>query len=395
MWGPFSTCQISEENRHVGNVPHFDMSSYRLISVDERSLWQEALARCGDYDSYHLPGYHAVADQQGEGEPLLFFFEHKRGCAALPLLIRPVGRVSGLERCRRLDAVSVYGYPGLLSSIGASNRSAGSFRRQFADTFRQAMERLGLVSIFVRQNPMIDSSWLFSSLGEVTTQGPAVAIDLTRPDEEQLAAMRHGHRSDVRRARNSGMTVYEDPDFDEIGQFSRLYNETMDRVGAASNYYFPMAYYENLRQRMGEKVKLVFCEKNGRIISGAIFLLNMDVIQYHLSGTPNAHLGERGASKLILDEMRTWGAENGFKWLHLGGGLGAREDSLYHFKAGFSKTRFSFSTVKMVIRAGSYRQLLGLRDQWDRANGLAPSADGFFPEYRRPYPEISPRRVAA
>ena len=371
------------------------MSSYRLISVDERTLWDEALARCGEYDSYHLPGYHAVANRQGEGEPLLFFFEHKRGCAALPLLIRSVGQAAGLECCRHSDAVSAYGYPGLLSSVEAGNRSAGSFRRQFAHTFCQAMERLGLVSIFVRQNPTIDSSWLFSSLGEVTTRGPAVAIDLRRPEEEQLAAMRHGHRSDLRRARNSGMTVYEDADFDEIGVFGRLYEETMDRVGAASSYYFPMAYYENLRRQMAEKVKLLFCERDGRIIGGAMFLLSMNVIQYHLSGTATAHLGERGASKLILDEMRIWGAENGFKWLHLGGGFGAREDSLFRFKSGFSKTRLSFVTVKMVIRSGAYRQLLGLREQWDRKNGMTASGDDFFPEYRRPCPEVSPRKVAA
>jgi hypothetical protein len=371
------------------------MSSYRLIGVDERALWDEALARCGEYDSYHLPGYHAVAGRQGEGEPLLFLFEHKRGCAALPLLIRSVGQVAGLDRCRHRDAVSAYGYPGLLSSVDAANRSAGSFRRQFADTFRRAMERLGLVSIFVRQNPMIDSSWLFSSLGEVTALGPAVAIDLTRPEGEQLGAMRHGHRSDVRRARNSGLTVYEDPDFDEIEVFRGLYEETMDRVGAASSYYFPAAYHEELRRQMGEKVKLVFCRRDGRVISGAMFLLSMNVIQYHLGGTATADLGERGASKLILDEMRIWGAQNGFQWLHLGGGLGAREDSLFRFKAGFSKTRLCFSTVKMVIRSGAYRQLLGLREQWDRKNGIAASGDGFFPEYRRPYPEVSPRKAAA
>ena len=371
------------------------MSSYRLIGVDERASWDGALARCGEYDSYHLPGYHAVADNRGEGEPLLFFFEHKRGCAALPILIRSVSQVAGLDRCRHRDAVSAYGYPGLLSSVGAENRSAGSFRRQFANAFRQAMERLELVSIFVRQNPMIDSSWLFSSLGKVATQGPAVVIDLTKPEKEQLQAMRHGHRSDVRRARNSGMIVYEDPNFDRLHVFRGLYEQTMDRVGAASKYYFPKAYYDDLLRQMAEKVKLLFCEREGRMIGGAIFLLSQSAIQYHLSGTATAHLDERGASKLILDEMRIWGAENGFKWFHLGGGRGAREDSIFRFKAGFSKTRFSFSTVKMVIRSGAYSQLLGLREQWDRQNGRVSSDDAFFPEYRRPSHDARPQKVAA
>ena len=33
MWGTFPTCQIPEENRHVGNVPHF---FNRLLARKER-----------------------------------------------------------------------------------------------------------------------------------------------------------------------------------------------------------------------------------------------------------------------------------------------------------------------------------------------------------------------
>ena len=30
-WGTFSTCQIPEENRHVGNVPHFFNGLTRIL----------------------------------------------------------------------------------------------------------------------------------------------------------------------------------------------------------------------------------------------------------------------------------------------------------------------------------------------------------------------------
>ena len=41
---------------------------------------------------------------------------------------------------------------------------------EFQAAFREAMESLDVVALFVRQNPLIDSSWLFESAGEVVEQ---------------------------------------------------------------------------------------------------------------------------------------------------------------------------------------------------------------------------------
>jgi hypothetical protein len=371
------------------------MGDYRLIGADDQDAWHDALAGCGEYDSYHLPGYHRLARELGEGEPRLFVFEEGGRSAALPFLLRSVDRVEGLEDCQHRDAVSVYGFPGLLSSVQRQAREADRFRRRFQEAFREALESLGAVALFVRQNPLIDSSWLFDSAGEVIDQGTAVAIDLTRTEEEQQREMRRGHRYDVRAARKAGMTVREDRDLGRIELFRGLYEETMDRVGAARHYYFPIAYYENLKRQMADHVKLMFCEQQGEVIGGALFFATGRIIQYHLSGTAARFSKQRGAAKLILDHVRSWGSRRGFSWFHLGGGLGGRRDSLFAFKSGFSKTRLAFQTVRAVIRPDIYRELVRRRVQWEREHLGTVSQSGYFPEYRRPAPVIDPNRAAA
>ena len=92
-----------------------------------------------------------------------------------------------------------------------------------------------------------------------------MAVDLRQPEEEQLRQIRQNHRRDVRRARREGVTVGEDADFRRIDVFRRLYDATMDRVGAADGYYFSAEYYAAMQRHFGRNVKLLLAEKDGRV----------------------------------------------------------------------------------------------------------------------------------
>ena len=360
------------------------MTHARLIPVNQTAVWLDALAQCGPYDTYHLPAYHALAAGQGEGEPHLFFFEDQGRCAALPFLLRPLAAVEGLEGSRHRDAASAYGYPGLLASVNRNDATADAFRAGFQAALREAMADLNVVSFFGRQNPLIDTAWLFLPMAETTRPGPTVAVDLALPEEEQVDSMRRDHRYDVRRARKTGMLVKEDFHSLHVDTFRRLYEETMDRAGAAKYYYFSPEYFTKINELLRGNVKLLFSEQGGNVISGAMFLLTGNIIQYHLSGTATRSLKCRGGMKVLLDEVRVWGSRNGFRWLHLGGGLGAHEDSLFQFKAGFSTTRFQFETARLVLQPKLYHELTRKRQRWiDSENRTAPP-DRFFPAYRHP-----------
>jgi hypothetical protein len=104
---------------------------YRLIPIDNKDEWNKTIKACGGYDTYHLSEYHKLAQQQGEGQPWLFSYSLGRYRASLPFLRRPISEVDGLEEFEQYDCTSVYGYPGVLTSISLNDPAAEEFKFRF------------------------------------------------------------------------------------------------------------------------------------------------------------------------------------------------------------------------------------------------------------------------
>ena len=102
------------------------------------------------------------------------------------------------------------------------------------------------------------------------------------------------------------------------------------------------------------------------------------VIQFHLSGTVPKAMTDSPA-RVMLDFVRKWGKERGNRWFHLGGGLGARRDSLFEFKAGFSEARAEFRTLRLICDPP---QMAAAIRRWSRVFGSVPT-NGSFPPYRQ------------
>ena len=320
----------------------------------------------------------------GEGEPFLFLYQQNGEAAALPFLVRDVSKIEGLNEFALYDATSVYGYPGVLTTIDQKSQFAENFRLQFQIALNKIFEDLSVVVFFSRTNPLIPTSWLFEGIGDVTNAGTTVAIDLSKSDADQLKDISKGHKYDIRKAKREGVIVIEDKGFQYIDNFINIYNETMNRVNSDDYYYFVKDYYTNLKDKLGNSVKLYFAKLGDIFIGTSMFLCSNGIIQYHLSGTPLKHINFSGA-KVILEEIRQWGMQNEYKWLHLGGGLGSAEDHLYRFKAGFSKERFPFHIIKMIRDPIIYKELCEKRDQWLSENNFECGDKDFFPYYRAPY----------
>jgi hypothetical protein len=78
--------------------------------------------------------------------------------------------------------------------------------------------------------------------------------------------------------------------------------------------------------------------------------------------------------------MRHWAQERSNSLLHLGGGVGGAEDSLFHFKAGFSPARGQFYTYRVVVDESKNATLNQAAESVRRVCGLESS--NFFPGYR-------------
>lgn len=354
-----------------------------LIPASENSAWMKALNSCGNYDIYHLPQYHLLAEEMGEGQGFLLFYRYKGAYAGLPFLLRSVERVEGLEGSQFNDVSSVYGYPGVVTSLDDRQKISAEFRIKFQMELLRVFRELSVVSFFSRTNPLLPNTWMLDGFCEILHLSKTVAVDLSSSDVEQLGYMTKGHRYDIRKAHRNGLVVEEDDSFQYLDDFIEIYNQTMRRNSASDHYYFSKTYYLQLKKKFGKAIRLFFAKFQEKPISASMFFFEKDIIQYHLSGSLHEFFSLNGA-KLILDEVRQLGMREGFSWLHLGGGVGSSEDNLFRFKAGFSKIRLPFHVVRHIVDQKGYEELCLKRQIWAQNNNCVLSTNDFFPDYRKP-----------
>ena len=114
--------------------------------------------------------------------------------------------------------------------------------------------------------------------------------------------------------------------------------------------------------------------EDGTIIAASIMLSANGYMNYHLSGSRRdyQHLAP---TNLLLYEAALWGCANGCRSLHLGGGVGSGEDSLYKFKRAFYREEpLRYHIGKKIFSQEKYQELVEMRTDLPES--------GFFPRYR-------------
>src|SRR5688572_8590326 len=124
-----------------------------VMTIRNDSDWMAALEHAQQYDFYHLPQYHALAEESGEGAAHLFVHREAEHLIALPLLLRDVDGFPWLQEPRNdwHDATSVYGYTG---PVASSNEIPASVIRNFQTALEDRLRAMRVVSIFSRLHPM-------------------------------------------------------------------------------------------------------------------------------------------------------------------------------------------------------------------------------------------------
>jgi hypothetical protein len=359
------------------------MARSDVLTAQEADAWGRGLEECAAHDFYHLPQYHALAEETGEGAARLFRYSEGPYTIALPLLLRPVEEdaLAPLGRTGWLDATSVYGYAGPVCSHADVPAAVA---RNFHSALRGWLGDLRVVSVFSRLHPFFPQAALLAGLGECQALGHTVSVDLTLPAEAQFARFRRDHRQGVKRLRRRGLVCLHDPDRSYLGDFITIYHETMLRVGAAERYFFSAAYFERLQEALGPHLHLFVCLLDGRAVCAGLFVACHGIVQFHLSGTLNEAL-KLAPTKLLLDEVRLWGTSRGLRVLHLGGGTtSAPDDSLLQFKMGFSDRVHDFFSWRWVLCPAVYHRLCEARARWNERRGLRAAIPDYFPAYRCP-----------
>lgn len=337
------------------------MNGTRWLRCDDGE-WTELLASAGPHDVYHLAGYHRVAQASGGGEARLHVVGDGRGWIALPLLLRPIEEMAG-----RCDATSVYGYAGPVTS---RTPVGPDLVARFRETLLESLVERGAVTLFNRLHPLLDQMPLVRGMGEIEQLGDTISIDLLQPEAAQLAAYRGNHRRDLARLERKGFRTTLTEGAGELDRFVALYHENMRRVRAEPRYFFDAAHFHRLAEALGRALTLALCHQDGQLVGGGLFLRHGPFAQYHLGAVADPYVAAAPAKQLIDAGRRHFHA-TGAEVLHLGGGRGAVEDSLFHFKVGFSPRRHAFRVWRWIIDRPAYEKLAAGRPE-----------GAFFPAYR-------------
>ena len=343
-----------------------------FIGVDG-PRWREVLRRL-PHDVYHLPEYGSVAARY-EGGTAVAFHVIDGACELLmPILIRPLPPTLGAPSEWK-DAASPYGYSGPIASGQCDIHRI----RGFIKAFEARAAEHNIVAAFLRLHPLRGIPIEAFEPDRCVRHGSIVFIDLTRPLHELQAETRRDHRQGIRRLSQAGFVATMD-DWTTYDGFKKAYRSTMDRVSAAEFYNFSDAYFDDIRQSLGDHLHLCSVRApNGDVACAGLFTTVEGTVQYHLSGTDLAYL-RWAPSKLMVDAARTWASQRGDRIMILGGAPDS-DGSLMMFKAGFSPSRAAFHTARIVVHEDRYARLLAsARDRRD----LDDSKGGFFPAYRRP-----------
>jgi hypothetical protein len=284
--------------------------------------------------------------------------ETEGGDLVAPLLVRPIGE--GPE----LDAISPYGYPGLVpvDRVRPSARIASEKANAPLDPADVDFSATGLVSAFVRH-----------TLGEPPLAGTTERNVVQIADPALPPKSRPSDRRQVRKNRDAGYRVQPVPGAETTAEqragFLAAYTQTMARAAAAERYLFDAAYFGRLLE--ADRTWLALAEApSGDVAAASLVAISDGFLHYYLSGTADSYLRD-SPMKNVVTALSQLAVELALP-LNLGGGI-SPGDPLEEFKRGFANREQAWHTSEIVCDREAYDRL---------AAGRAIA--GFFPAYRAP-----------
>ncbi|MFQ4142445.1 peptidoglycan bridge formation glycyltransferase FemA/FemB family protein [Chlorogloeopsis sp. ULAP02] len=354
----------------------------QLISISN-PLWMEILHQIR-HDIYQLPEYISLESSRTQSIPEAIVITDGDKIFFAPYLLSQCDDITDEESITEVfDIKSPYGYPGILLNDAAANTPG--FPDLVMNEFKSLLRDRGVCSAFFRLHPILNDNFYNLFLPNTfTLNGNTISIDLRISESQIWTNTRKGHRSTINKCKRLGMVARMVSIEEYLDEFTVIYQETMDRVGAADRYYtFDLAYFTDMYNALREKLHLCIVEYEGEIACAGLYTENCGIVQSTLGGTKNkfVHLSP---SSLETDFARYWAKERGNEFLHLGGGVGCSKDNVYTFKAGFSQLEHNFLTLRLIIDEEKYRYLVALRAKHMNIQPEELMKSNFFPAYRSP-----------
>jgi len=346
----------------------------RILDITDSSKWDEIVSSFAHYDVYYLSGYVRAFMINGDGMPQLLYYVdgQEEETASLRAIYVFMKRKTALKNF--FDCVTPYGYGGVLFEGDTSVENV----QIFWEAYVAKMKAMNIVDNFVRYHPVLQNAESMRKISNVIDLGNTIAVDLSSP-AVIWDNMISKNRNMIRKARKHGIIIGHGRGMELLEEFRGIYNTTMEHVHASAYYFFGKPFYESIHQDLSNHYEVFYAMQDGKIIAMSIMLFANNQMHYHLSGSlPECRY--MAPTNLLLYEAALWGCQQGFKTLHLGGGVGSDKDSLYRFKASFNRhSCCQFSLGKEIFNQEAYDELVALRTSADASFDKKSS---FFPIYR-------------
>ncbi len=292
----------------------------------------------------------ADAERDASLKPHFFVYRRNDACFYHPFHLQAIPDSDWLA------LQSAYGYGGPLVDGG----DADFLRAAYSAWFDWSAEARVLVE-FIRFHPFLKNQRYYHCDAHFNRE--TVPVDLTAGDV-LTDAFKTRARTATRKALKEGLRVVWSQDADDWAIFQTLYESTMSRLSAKTDFFFPSHYYQALADWKG--CELALCMRGEEVLAAALFLFSGGVMEYHLSAASDE--GRRlAATNLLLLEAARRGQAQGLEVLHLGGGNDqAADNPLLSFKSGFSSRRAAFHIGCHIYEPAPYE---ALKTFWQHEHG--------------------------
>ena len=358
------------------------LSEPRLQVVETASDWDSIVSEiAGERIMFSYNYFRVFADEYGARIEALYW-EKGRARIFWPHLVRSL---ENLGAPRHWDLISPYGFSGPIFSDADEEAVQG-----FAKVYQSYAKGKGYVAEFLRFCPSISNHE--SLLGEnwVTLRylNDVVIVDLRGGEENVWRGIKKTARAEIRKAMSyyPVVRIREAPSPSEINLFLKLYYDTMRKNRASTKYFFPESFIKRLFSYLEGHAYLVYSlDENGQPGSAAIFLADpgRSYAYYYLAGSNYAQ--PVPSNRLVIWSFIEHAVKLGISYLNLGGGRGSN-DSLYRFKASFSRLTKPYYIGGIVFDPGTYIALAERNPNVDLRsyhNPLSLAFVDYFPLYRK------------
>lgn len=346
------------------------MNPLKVIEVYQTEMWDAVVKSFSNFDVFYLNGYARTFQLNGDGEPLLFYYDDGDTRGINVVMKRDVHDFgmfgAALEKDCWFDLSTPYGYGGFWTE--------GENYDAINSAYDEYCREQGYICEFVRFHLLSSYHKHYNGICEPRTHNIVRTLDISA--EEMLMDFEHKVRKNIKRARQNEIEIIIDEKCRRLEDFLGIYYRTMERREAERNYFFTRDFFETL-STMEDCCAYVYALYKGKAISAELVIFGTENCYSFMGGTDQEYFYLRPNDYLKFETMM-WAREKGFKKYVLGGGYGS-DDGIYNYKKSFAPNGIcDFYVGKKIFDACRYEKLMNIRkSQFGRDMNT-----NYFPQYR-------------